>query len=384
MTDKNLEVDDDDHGPVIELDRSLGEPVVRMPLVMGRTSRKPPPPRRAARWPWLLLLVVLGGGAALERTEHGAFFRHSIDALAHADERALLTEETLAKVRTGLGADTLEGSKQALSAVDAAVARAPRHKPLLAWAAYAVFAHELRFARNPTRHAQAVEWLAVANAHPHAVLAAAARELLDHNEARAREKLTREDGEAKFLLGHVELSAKHPLEAVHAFEAAVKMDPSIRTRAALARALEGVDTVRAREAATSIASEAKSHIGARLIVGRIAYATRDSAALTSAVTELGPLEKDATPTEKSELFTLRGLHALERGEALAARAAFDESTKLANGTSSSLNTLGLARALITLAKLDDARAALDSISDPNLTAEVAKLRALTAGKPNKK
>ena len=378
-----LDVDDDDPAPKIALDYSLGDPAVRVSRPMH--SRRGPEARvhrpRPTRWPWLLLLALIGGGAALERTEHGAFFRHSIDALVHADERALLTQDVIGKVHDALGADTLDRGNQALKAIDAAVLRAPRHKPLMAWAAYTVFAYELRFGRNPARHAQAVEWLGQAGTHSNAVLAAVAKAVVENDPARAREKLNNPESEGKMLLGYIELASKHPGEAVRALEDAVKLDASIRTRAALARAIEAVDTDRARELATTIASEAKSHIGARLILGRIAYGTKNSAALTQMVSELGPLEKDATQSEKSELFTLRGLHALERGEAVAARAAFEESSKLA--ISSSLNTLGLAHALIATGKPEEARAVLDSLTDVAYTADVAKLRALT-GKPNKK
>ncbi len=416
-----LDVDEDDaKAPDIALDLSAGDPKVRVPRVAARVSR-PVAPKRPARWPWLLLFVVfVGAGGALERTEHGAFFRHKIDALVHADERALLTEDTIAKVRDALGADSPDRARDALAAVDAALLRAPRHKPLLAWAAYTVFAHELRYGRDDARHGRAVSWLSSAGDRPHAFLAAAARDLLLNEPDKARAALLRapQEVEAKLLLGAIELATKHPPEALRAFEEAVKLEPNPRTHAALARALEPLDGARAFDVATALAESDKGHVGARLILARLSYRAREMKAVTKWVAELGPLEKHATRVEKSELFTLRGLHALDRGEPEAARAAFDESVKLANGTPSvytmvglgqlalsagkpaearthydaaiaadpalSRARLGLASALIALGKLDDARVALDAISDPAVANEVTKLRALTTGKPKKK
>lgn len=417
-----LDVDEEDaKSPNIALDLSAGDPKVRAPRsVVARPSR-PVVRARPARWPWLVLVVLLVfAGGALERTEHGAFFRHKIDALVHADERALLTEETISKVRDALGADTPDRAHDALAAVDSAVLRAPRHKPLLAWAAYTVFAHELRFGRDHARHERAVSFLSSAGDRPHAFLAAAARDVLLGEPEKARAALARAPDavEAKLLLGAIELAAKHPQQAVRALEEAVKLEPNARTHGALARALEPLDGARAFDVATALAESDKSHVGARLILARLSYRAREMKAVARWVAELGPLEKSSTQSERSELFTLRGLHALERGEPAAARAAFEESTKLASGAPSvytmvglgelelsagkpsearthfeaaiaadpalSRARLGLASALIALGKLDDARVALDAITDPSVANEIAKLRALATGKPKKK
>lgn len=385
MSDKHLDLDDENEpAPKLDLDygpegpRSKPEGPRSKPLprvVRERRTAPAPPPKRPTRWPWLvLLLVIVGAGGALEKTPYGAFFRHSIDALVHADERALLTQDTIGKVHELLGRDTLDKGNEALATVDAALAKAPTHKPLLAWAAYTTFAYELRFGRDAGKHARANDWLARAGDHPNARLAAAARNVL---EKRAPD-LKSTESEARWLEG---LAATGDA-SVRALEEATKSDSSIRMRAALMRAVEPIDATRAKELAASIASESNNHVAARLVLARAAYAAHDVAALARYVGELGPLEKDATSVEKSELFTLRGLHALERGEAIAARAAFEESAKL--GSTSSLTKLGLVRALIALGKLDDARAALDSLTDPALAGDVAKLRALTVSKPNKK
>lgn len=419
MSDKDLE--DDDDGKPVDIPLSVSPDELRRParVVPQRVVRKPEV-QRPTRWPWFLVLLLLAGGAALERTEHGAFFRHKIDALIHADERALLTQDTIGKVRDVLGADTADRAGEALVAVENAVARAPRHKPLLGYAAYALFAHELRFGRDAGRHAKASEWLTRAGDHPHAFLAGAARDVLLNEPDKARAGLARapHEVETKLLLGAIELATKHPLEAIAALEEAVKLEAHPRTQAALARAVEQVDATRAAVLASAVAESAKTHVGARLILARLAYRAYDSKGLTQWVAELGMLDKQATESEKSELFALRGLHAIDRGELVAARAAFDESGRLAKGVPSSYALvglgdldmsagkldeararydaaivadptltrarLGLANALIALGKLDDARGVLDAIADPAAAAEVTKLRAKAAGKPKKK
>jgi hypothetical protein len=375
VTDKNLDVDDENEpAPKLELDYSGGPPISQpRPGRVARDGKKAlPPPPKPTRWPWLLLLLIVGGGLALEKTPYGAFFRHSIDGLVHADERALLTQDTITKVHELLGRDTLDKGNEALAAVDAAVAKAPTHKPLLGWAAYATFAYELRFGRDASRHSKALDWLSRAGDHANARLADAAKNVLDKKPPPALSG----DAEAKWLQGLAATGS----DAARAFEEATKTDSSIRMRAAWMRALENHDATHARELATSIASESPSHIGARLVLGRAAL--HDAAALAKIIGELAPLEKLATAQEKTELITLRGFYALEKGDANAARAAFDENTKSGSGTQ--LNTLGLARALIALGKLDEARAALDAVSDPALATEVTKLRALTVSKPAKK
>lgn len=417
------EIELEAEGGNIELDYSAPEPLSAQHggRRVSRTTVETKKKKKLRRWPFVLfaLLALGGGGAALERTEHGAFFRHTADAFVHAEQRALLTQKTIGRVRDALGSDTLEAAKAALSAAHDAVGEAPRHKPILGYAAYAYFAHELRFGNDASRHETALKWLAAAGDHPHAHLAAAARHLVEGDRPLARSALRKapSEVEAKLLLGAIEEADRHPREAAAAYEEASKLETSPRTRAALIAVLETADPKRAVTMAKELAHDAPDHVDARLVLGRLSILTGDVATAKAALAELAKIAGQTTMHQQSEMKTLGALAAIASGSWPDAERLVRESLEVSKKRASpwtvvalgdlSLHagnakdaeqhyhsalamdagipraSLGLARALTAQGKTEEARKVLDGITDERLAAEVAKLRASLAPKPAK-
>lgn len=403
-------------GGNIELDYSAPEPLAAQHDGRKIARTTVATKTKGRRWPFVLiaLLALGGGGAALERTEHGAFFRHTIDAFVHAEHRALLTQKTIGRVRDALGSDTIEAATTALSAAHDAVTEAPRHKPILGYAAYAFFAHELRFGNHADRHATAKEWLAAAGDHPNAHLAAAARHLVENDRAAARTALKKApDGlEAKLLLGALEQAERHDKDAIAAYEQASKLETSPRTRAALIAALEIAEPKRALTMAKELARDAPDHRDARIVVGRLSIASGDLETAKTALAELEKLAGQATWYQQAETKTLGALVAIESGRWSDAQRLVRESLDISKRRTSPWTvialgdlalhegnarnaeahyqavlvtagnvtraSLGLARALLAQGKTDEARKVLDGITDEAAAGQVAKLRASMA------
>ncbi|MGZ3449494.1 MAG: protein kinase domain-containing protein [Polyangiales bacterium] len=396
------------------------------PNAVRDVSKPSTPPRRsgdresASRFSFAIVALIAMGGGALELTPHGAFFRHDLVDRMHAEEHARIEREAVNVAQTAFAADVADRGIAALSALEAAVAKAPRHAPLLAWAAYAQFAWEVRFGRDLDRHGKAAAWLEHGQGAPMEKLATAMRDLAGGEAAKARPILRAlveadpKNLDALMAAGEAELAGGASKDAAAWFARAIALSRTPRARYGLIRALEKDDPARAKEEAEALAKDAPDHVGARLVLARMALVRSHDPALAEAwLAQLSKLGPQASTSEQGEIACLRGHVHLARGEVAAARKDFDESVTASKGRPSPLAELGLgeveltsnpqaaithfnaaydadpsawaakigiARAQIALGNPADAKATLATITDPAAQIDVTKWTAVANGK----
>jgi serine/threonine protein kinase/thioredoxin-like negative regulator of GroEL len=373
------------------------------------------------KWVFAAVALLAIAGGALELTSHGAFFRNDVADRMHAAEYAQITEDAEKAARTALAADVADRGVAGLSALESATAKAPRHAPLLAYAAYATFAWEVRFGRDLDRHGKAALLLEKSQGAKEEKLANAMRDLATGEVAKARPALRAiaeaepKNEDALIAAGEGELAGGATKDAAAFFTRAIAISRSPRARYGLVRALEKDDPAKAKEEAESLAKDAPDHVGARLVLARMALVrAHDPAAADRWLSELGKLGAQASASERGEIACLRGHVHLARGEVAAARKDFDESVAASKGKPSPLSELGLgevelaseknaaaithfnaaydgdpglwaakigiARAQIAQGNAADAKATLATITDPAAQADVDKWTAVAAGK----
>lgn len=407
----------------------LGGALAELPTgqhTSASTVRSVPPPAGGVGGSGLVkgllgaLAVLAVGGGLLELTSHGAFFRHDLLDRMRADAYAQIERDAVEKAKTALAHDTADRASAAVAALDAAVNQAPRHAPLLAWSSWASFATEVRFGRDLDRHARASALLDRIPQGPRKTLATALRDLVQGDAGKARValdglvKTEPKDVDVLLALGEAQLATKSPDEAAKTFDRAIEVARTPRTVYARIRALELVDKARARDEAQKLANEAEDHVGARLVLARLAWADHDVDATDRFLREIAKVPAAAGARERSEAATLRGFVLLSRGDVEGARKAFDESVAAAKGTTSPSTELGLgdvelaagkpsaaiahyraaldgdatlwraqlgiARAQIALGSHADAKVTLAAIKAPEAAAEVATWSDVADGK----
>jgi len=299
-------------------------------------------PERKRLWAAVAAIaIVLAGGSLLELTQHGAFLRHDVADRIHAGHHADLERTARKRAREARAQDTLAASNAALVAIEAMVHEAPRYRPLLAYATYVHYAHEIRFGNDPSIDARA----SALSAHlddktPGWALASGARDLHDGKLASARfnlEAALHEDDksvEALLLLGELELRTKQPKEALAYFELAQKLadDASTASGRMRAIALDG-DIARARSLARPIADKYAGHVASRVVLARFAWRKdHDEAEASRWLDEIDRPEivAGASSAEKIETKTLRGAIHLARGRIAEARAAFESAIAISS------------------------------------------------------
>jgi predicted Zn finger-like uncharacterized protein len=360
-------------------------------------------------------LLVLGGGS-LEFTKLGAFGRNVIADRLNADRYAAMLRDGTSRSQQALGEDTLARSTDAVAAINRDVDAAPRYAPLVAYAAYVNWAHQLRFGKDggADAKAQALLGKATENPGPNKQLAEAARDVLGGQYAPARAALQALLGsdaknvDAAVTLGELELRAKQPKEAIAAWTKAKAVQDSPRTRAGLMRAYEAAgDLEAARKEAEEIVKKSQGHVPARLFLAHYAWEKLHDEKKTLALIEeirKPALVAASSPAEQIDALSLKGSLLLDRGRITDAKAAFEQAVQSAKGAPAALPQLGLgevylangqfpaaiaafkaaaeaapeltvakigvARAQLKLEKPADARATLAPLKDPKLASEI--------------
>jgi predicted Zn finger-like uncharacterized protein len=360
-------------------------------------------------------LLVLGGGS-LEFTKLGAFGRNVIADRLNADKYATMLRDGTTRSQQALGEDTLARSTDAVAAINRDVDAAPRYAPLVAYAAYVNWAHQLRFGRDggADAKAQALLGKAIVNPGPNKQLAEAARDVLGGQYAPARATLQgllssdAKNVDAAVTLGELELRAKQPKEAIAAFAKAKAAQDSPRTRAGLMRAYEAAgDLESARKEAEEIVKKSQGHVPSRLFLAHFAWEKLHDEKKTLALIEeirKPALVAASSPAEQIDALSLKGSLLLDRGRITDAKAAFDQALQSAKGAPAALPQLGLgevylangqfpaaiaafkaaaeaapeltvakigiARAQLKLEKPADARQTLTPLKDPKLASEI--------------
>lgn len=289
------------------------------------------------------VLVVLGG-AALEMTPVGAYGRIAISDKLRAGDYLKSADAAAATMRTKLGADTFDVATAAADELVEMRKKAPRSRPLSAYAAFVEFQNQVRFGADTTRAARArtflvdipptveAPYLAAARAAQDAAAGewAKAKAQADMAAARAPNEGVRAD--VALLRGEIALAQKDAETAAQAFTEAAKAGPSARTHHGLARAhfLEG-SFGKAREEVDETLKLSPKHAGALTLRARLVWETQrdDAAALKDLAAVLDEGARAALgPGELSHALAVKGWIMLARDRAGEARAAFDEAVKV--------------------------------------------------------
>lgn len=338
----------------------------------------------------LVSLLVVGGGA-LEFTSLGAFGRHAVMGVLNKEKYALLLSGTMASARQALANDTFADAKEMLEAIDAAHASHPRAPGLLAYGAFAGYMTELRFGRDGAINAHAKQMLSdvpfdetgrpIELAHP-------AQAAVQAQLPRARQLVSAvlhrdpNDIDALVLAGEIELLAKDDAKAVEAWERAVAADQgTARTTYGLARALlASGDLDGAAKQAEAALEHSPRHVGARIILAKVAWSKSDEPEAVRLLTEVisgDAIREGASKSERVDALTQLGHLHIARSRITDAGKVLIEALKLDPKSGPAL--AGMGEVLFREGRYTDALARFEAgiQADPNgITAKigVAKTR----------
>ncbi len=333
--------------------------------------------RRGLRAAIAALVLAVGGGGALSLTAYGPFGWYYLEGILRGGEHQQLLEATITKARGALAQDTYPDARRALREIQSAREAAKRVPGIAAYAVFVAAMYELRFGEDAEANARAkvtLEELASVKEAPYLELARAGNEAVAGQLARsssAVERLARQrsrDIDVLVLRGEVALLGNKPPEAVVAWEAAAAVESSARTAFGQARAAyaDGKPAVAERHARTAIERSAP-HVGARILLARIAWSAReDEAAAMKLLDEAAKQPEAASLPEQVMLNTLTGDIHLQRSRVSLAEAAFGRALKLNPKAAGALR--GLGEALFQAGRFSEALARFEAgtKADPDL------------------
>jgi len=379
-------------------------------------EEQPKKPSAAGRVAVALFFAAIVGGALLQFNDNlGAFGWRAISDKINADKHASLLNSAIQRTREGFGEDSVSRANDALTMIEKDVVIAPRYAALGGYSAYAHFAFEIRFGKDPQRDSLARTALGrLPPDAPNRKLAEAARDVVANQLPLARGALRgllladAKNVDAAVTLGELELRAKQPKDAIAAFDQAVKAKDDARTRGGLMRAYDAAGEFdKARAEATTVAAKFPNHASSRLLLARYAWERdKDEAQAMKWLTELEKptVVAASAPTDLIEGMTLRGNIHLERGRVTSAKRAFEEAIAAAKGVpvysprvglgevclangdfpkaiiefnmasqaapDLALPKVGVARALLKQENATQAKATLAPLKDPLLAGEI--------------
>ena len=298
-----------------------------------------------------LVLVVLCGGALALVPTIGPFGWYWMSDRFRAGEYQALLEDAAKRSRESLAHDAYPDAREALGVIDQARAGAKRVKGLAAYAAFVGYLRELRFGAEPEVRARSqvlLDELADEKDVPHLELAQAARAAVTGQLARARQQLTGmaaknpRNIDVLVLRGEVELRAREPKAALEAWNAAHAIEHSARSAFGLARAhyAAGAAPLAEKQAEATLAANPE-HVGAKILLARIGWRTRDREAKSIEMLEqIFHGGTKASPEEIVNAQTLLGDIHLSRSRVTHAENAYAEALKINPKAARALTGLG--------------------------------------------
>ena len=326
------------------LDSGRGKaPVNALP---GRL-RKPAPDGPPSKLPKILgigLAVVVLGGAALQLTSVGAFGHLWISDKIHAGENVTVATSKGDFARKKMAVDTFAAAQGAADELVDARKRAPRSRPLGAYAAFVEYMNQVRFGLDPARAARVnnflvdipsdvtVPYLAAARAAQTAQSGDWAKAKADVDAAIAREPKDGIQHELAILRGEIALALRDPATALSAFNAAHATGASARTSFGIARAQTMARVFpKALAAVDATLKASPTHAGAMTLRAQLAWDPERNDVAAAKDLALVLDEKNRKALGTSELgfaLTTKGWIMFARDRAGEARTAFDEAVKL--------------------------------------------------------
>jgi predicted Zn finger-like uncharacterized protein len=300
------------------------------------------PPSKLPKILALVAVLIVGGGALLEMTPAGAFGRNYISDQIHASEYGKNAVAAADAARAKCAADTYAACSAAADELAEARRRAPRNRPLSAYAAFFEYSIGARFGGDGTRQARAktftgdvppnTPYLAAANAAEIAVTGDWAKAMPAIDAAVAKEPKDGVQSDLALLRGEGALATKDAATALAAFDESLKTAPTARAQFGVARAQYLAKSLqKAKDAVDATLKLSPAHAGARTMRAMLLWEIqRDD---TAALKELDAvLDAKARKTEGSSEVSMalatKGWIMLARDRAGDARAAFDEAVKV--------------------------------------------------------
>jgi tetratricopeptide (TPR) repeat protein len=370
--------DDDDmeFGAIPQSESTGSVQLAASPVAARVPSIRPAPPQKVSTGgriaAGVVALLVLVGASLEIWTPFGAFGRHAIMDIVNADRYAALQTQTIQQARSLLANDTFHDASEALALVDAAAAKAPRFRQLLAYGAFVGYVAELRYGRGPNIDAHAKQQLAQLAAEkitPGIELARTAEAAAGSELSRARQLVEglaerqRQDPDVALLAGEIELLTKEPDKALASFKQAEQLGgATARTAFGAARALVAKgDASGGVVQARKVLELAPRHAGARVLIGRTLWSANDeegASKILSAVAQAGPVHEAASPAELVEALTVMSRIHIARSRMTQAEAALAEALKIDPKSGSAL--AGMGEVLYREGRFTDALARFES------------------------
>ena len=311
-------------------------------------------PKRRRRWPlraFAALSVVAIGGGSLSFVEsigpYGAYWIS--DRLKQGDHQALLTD-SIAKARVELGRDTWPSAVKAFDGLESARTEAKRFPSFASYIAFTAYLNELRFGSAPAMHARAKVLLdeVAAKKPAYFELARTASQALEGDPASAQRTAQSlagnqpSDLDAALLAAELALRGADGPGMVAAWGKVGRLEASARSAFGLARAryASGDSKGAASEAKQALAKNPE-HVGARLLLARVAAETPGNEAET--LKELEALLKApraASPEEIAAAETLSGDIHLSRWHITPALDAYTRALKVLPAAPAALSGMG--------------------------------------------
>ncbi|MGC4092216.1 MAG: tetratricopeptide repeat protein [Polyangiaceae bacterium] len=328
-------------------------------------------PRRKRPWRLLAGVVVLVvGGASLAFVPNlGPFGAYFILDQVRAGQYQELVASSAKQARGALASDVAPDAVRAAEQVESARVSSPRVKGLRALAAFVAAERELRFGADSELHARAKVLLDEFEGQGEIAdleLARAGRAATDGDLPRARQLLSGALGraagdlDALALSGEVELRARDAAAALAVWQTLDQKEPSARSKFGLARARYAAgDVAGAEQAAKAVLAANPDHVGAKILLARIASATQGRE--PEAIGWLEKANKDparASADERVLASTQLGDIHLGRSRISKAEAAYTEALKIDPKAARAL--IGIGEALFRAGRYSEAQARFEA------------------------
>ena len=290
------------------------------------------------------LVFVVVGGAALQLTPLGAFGYVWIGDKLHSGENITDATAKADFARAKLAGDTFPAAQLAADDLLEARKRAPRSRPLGAYAAFVEYMNQVRFGVDPARAARVSTFLADIppdQVVPYLAAAQAAQAAQAGDWAKAKSAVATavaqepQDGiqhELSILKGEIALAEKDHAAALAAFNAAHASGGSARTFFGIARAQFLAKAFpKAREAVDNVLKASPTHASALTLRAQLIWEMQRDEVL--AMKDLDAVLDDKNrktlgAAELSYALSAKGWIMFARDRASEARAAFDEAVKV--------------------------------------------------------
>jgi tetratricopeptide (TPR) repeat protein len=340
----------------------------------NRTSRRG---LRIAAIVFLVLLVI--GGAALSLVPDMGLFGYAFisDQLRKSEYERILTEQVASSQRALLN-DTYPEAIRALQNLEQVQRSHPRARGLRAYLGFIGYAVDLRFGASPERSSKSkvmLDQLIGKNGVDDYELALAARAAAEGNLARAHQKIDEirrsepKRIETFVLSAQIEMLDRRPGQALVYWRQVEATEHSARSAYGSATAEMALGQVEAAErSATTAMSRQPIHVGARLLLARIAMDKRGNAkGAETIIAETLKHQNDASPSERVATQTLLGDLNLARSKISNAETAYTQA--LAFDPRSSAALRGLGEALFRAGRYAEALARFEAAvqADPDDT-----------------